>query len=607
MKSNSSLVSISQQVFKKINLNKKHLFTTLVWANGFFTLLAILSLVYHYGYGQAYRSMKINENVTLLCLLFYVSRFVLKFLLEPQGLVYIKRYLVESCLVSSVFLFIPLAEFYSSPIYFFQHGFVGMTSSDKIYLSIFHLLLLLFIGLELGRATTLLSHLRIAASQLLTFSFLILVFAGAGLLMLPQMTDPIARLTFTDALFTATSACCATGLNVVDVSSVFTIKGQLVIMFLIQVGGVNMIAFAAFFASMTQGYAGVRYHVLMKDFFHVDNYSDSRKIIKSIVWSSLLIEAMGSILIYHLWRNEICFSNTRHKIFYSVFHSISAFNNSGFTLFNDGFFSKAVRYNYGVQTIMIFLVFLGGLGFAVLYDVFNPNRIMQRFKFRWKKLHTRSFVSLSFSFGLLAVGALMFYLLENENTLLVHTSRWGKLVTCLFQSASTRTAGFYSVDFLAIGQPIMVFFIMLMFIGASPGSTGGGIKVTSFAILIKTIFSTISNRGVINLHKRTISPEMINQAYAIASFSIIIIWISTFILSITEKNVSFLRLLFEEVSAFCNVGLSTGITSLLSTAGKYVVIANMYVGRIGTLTLILLFAVKRDVRFRYAKSRMMVD
>lgn len=258
------------------------------------------------------------------------------------------------------------------------------------------------------------------------------------------------------------------------------------------------------------------------------------------------------------------------------------------------------------QLVIAALIFFGGIGFIAMQDIFGLKNIQMRFQLRWKKLMIGTKVALYTSFILIISGAVLFYILERNGAIHGH-GPFGAVVISIFQSVTTRTAGFNSVDFSRLGQPILIFMMFLMFIGASPGSTGGGIKTTTFAIIVKSAINTIRGKKNVELLKHSISNDLIDKAYSVALFSMTLIFVSAFLLSTTESNFGFLNLLFEEVSAFGTVGLSTGITSGLSDAGKVIIITSMYVGRIGTVTLALALTKKAFyTNYRYSKANIIV-
>ncbi|MFA5972663.1 MAG: potassium transporter TrkG [Lentimicrobiaceae bacterium] len=480
-------------------------------------------------------------------------------------------------------------------------GFPGMHTYYNLFVQFYFFLIIV---VELGKAGRFIDYIHIGPSGLLALSFIFIIISGTGLLLLPEMT--VSGIRPIDALFTSTSACCVTGLVVVDTATCFTLKGKSIIMLLIQVGGLNIISFATLFATFYRNSTGVRMQSLIKDMVSTDKLSNTRLLLRKIFLYSIYIEISGALLLFITWPNELIFKGIGEKIYFSVFHAVSAFNNAGFGLFTDNLYEITVRHAYNLQLVISALIFLGGIGFIVLEDMFGLRNIRERRKFKWKRLQAHSRIALYTSVILIVSGAVIFYLVEYNNSFTGY-GIYGSIVSSIFQSVTCRTAGFNTFDFTHLGQPVLIFIMFLMFVGASPGSTGGGIKTTTFSVIIRSAISTIKGRKNVEIVKHTISNATISKAYSIALFSISLIFISTFVLSITEADKNFLSLLFEEISAFGTVGLSTGITSSLSFAGKSIIILTMYIGRIGTLTLALAIT-KRIVysKYRYSEINVLV-
>jgi Trk-type K+ transport system membrane component len=343
---------------------------------------------------------------------------------------------------------------------------------------------------------------------------------------------------------------------------------------------------------------------LIKDIVSTDQLSDTRRLLRKIFLYSIFIEISGALLLFASWPNELEFKGLGEKVYFSLFHAVSAFNNAGFGLFTDNLYSITIRHAYNLQLVIAALIFLGGIGFIVLEDVFGLRNIRARRNIKWKRLQTHSRIALLTSMFLIIAGAVIFYLVEYKSTISGY-SLYGSFVSSVFQSVTCRTAGFNTVDFSRVGQSVLFFMMFLMFIGASPGSTGGGIKTTTFSVILRSAISTIKGRQNVEIVKHTISKSTIDRAYSIALFSVSLIFLSTFLLTITEPDKGLTNLLFEEISAFGTVGLSTGITSSLSLAGKSIIILSMYIGRIGTLTLALAIT-KRVVYSKYRYSEISV-
>lgn len=567
-------------------------------------LIAVSSIVYYYGFPKTPETYQLNYWIMEGSFIFYFIKFMVKIFYDFHPVNFIKNNLFEALIMLSL-LFDGLGLLiFGEHIIILLFNVVGLAKLSEYFIVFVQLYFFVFVAVEVGKASEHLSRIRLGPSGMLAISFIILILSGAGLLFLPEMT--ISGISFLDALFTSTSACCVTGLTVVDTATCFTIKGQIIIMLLIQLGGINIISFAAFFATFSSSSAGLRYQSLVKEVVATNRLSDTRTMLRRIILYSLFIELAGAGLIFLNWPSELNFNGNDDKLFFSLFHSVSAYNNAGFALFTDNLYDIGIRHSYNIQIIIASLIFLGGIGIMVLEDIFSIARIRERTRLKWKKLQVHSKVALYTSLALIVVGAIVFYFTERNNSIREY-GYYGAIVTSVFQSVTCRTAGFNTVDFSQLSQPVLMFMILLMFIGASPASTGGGIKTTTFATIVASAYATIRGKRNVEMLRHTVSFNLIDKSYSIALFSLSLIFISTFFLSITDGNHSFLKLIFEEVSAFGTVGLSTGITPFLSDPGKFILILTMYVGRIGTLTLAL--ALMRKVsytNYRYSQISLLI-
>jgi potassium uptake TrkH family protein len=571
----------------------------------FVSLIAIGSVIYYHGYPRAMATDEWVYIITRGSLAFYVLKYFVGFFYDFHPLQYIKRTWFEGVLVVLVALLGAFSMAFGVGKVFNFFVNIGLPDLPALYIIFVQLYVFIMVVVELGKASSHISKIKLGPAGMLVVSFLILIFSGAGLLMLPEMTIT-KDIRFINALFTSTSACCVTGLTVVDTATCFSTKGQFIVMLLIQLGGINIISFAAFFATFYGSSSGLKQQSLLKDLLSTHGLSDTRMILRRVVFFSIAFEFVGALGLFITWYDYLPVGDFRDKIFYAVFHSVSAFNNAGFALFTTNLMDSSISQVYSSHWIIMILIFFGGLGFSAIQDIFGAKSIRQRIKNPWKKLHVQTKIVLHTSLALVLVGAVVFYLLERNNTLKdMGVLEW--ITASFFQSVTTRTAGFNSVDFSRLGQPVLLFIIVLMYIGASPGSTGGGIKTTTFLALFKSATATIRGKKNIEVFKHTLSFETVDKAYTVALFSFVLIIISTFFLSITETNFSFLSLLFEEVSAFGTVGLSTGITPFLSDAGKTIIVLTMFVGRIGTLTLAV--ALTRKVaytKYTYPHAEVMI-
>jgi Trk-type K+ transport system membrane component len=295
------------------------------------------------------------------------------------------------------------------------------------------------------------------------------------------------------------------------------------------------------------------------------------------------------------------------RVFFSVFHSISAFNNAGFALFPTGLMDPSVLESYGLHLVIAFTLIAGGLGFSPLREVFSWRQIKARRRQPWKHLSVNTRLAFWSAAGLLLVGTAVFAMLEYHGTLR-NLDTTGTLVASFFQSATARTAGFNTLDFGAMALPTIVFFVFLMFIGGNSGSTAGGIKTSTFALVFLSALSTIRGETKVELLRTTIPLELLRRAFSVFLFSISLIFVSVLALTMTDAHFGLARLLFEEVSAFCTVGLSTGITSSLSATGKVILMVSMFVGRVGTVTLAFALSKPRkdSATYRYPDAQIEV-
>jgi len=592
------------KIREKINL---YVFSSKIWVVPIFQTLSVFafflvlgSLVYHFGFPNTTESARFVEKAMEYSLAFYVIRYLFYILYDFHASHFRKKNWFEGTVLLFFLLYLVFPTIINKLIVSFD--FEEMYDGKSMLLFLLYFILIIFI--KISQSGALITKLPFKPSGLLILSFTILIASGTGLLMLPEMTVS-GKFNLLDSFFTATSASCVTGLIVVNTATFFTLKGKLLIMLLIQLGGINIISFATFFVTFSKTFGGIKYHTLLKDMLSSERLSDTTSILQSIIKFSLISEIIGTITLYFSW-GDMHFNNWGDRLFHSSFQAVSAFNNAGFSTFSNNLFEEGIRQLYFLQIVIILLVFLGGFGFIALQDIFSLKSIRTRLKLHWKHLNISTKITLHTSLFLIFLGALIFYFLERNNVL-VNENWYQTVITSIFQSVTTRTAGFNTVDFTLLGTPILVFFIVLMFIGAGSGSTGGGIKVTTFAVLVKSAFATIKGDKHVEVFKRTIPFSTINKAYSIALFSVSVIFLSIFLLSITEPDTDFIKLVFEEVSAFATVGLSTGITSTLSVGGKIIIITSMFVGRIGTLTLAMALSTRTlYTNYQYAETSVMV-
>ena len=434
----------------------------------------------------------------------------------------------------------------------------------------------------------------ISPAQLLVGGFAVLTVIGAGLLMLPVATTNAQGLGFLDALFMSASAVCVTGLVVVNPSVDLTVFGQSVLMGLIQIGGIGFMTIASMMAVLLGRRITIRDRLLLKEALNQHSLDGIVRLVIAIVVATFVIEGVGGLI---LAVEFLPYMDGGTALYYGFFHAVSAFNNAGFDLFGDsliGFQSNGV-----VQFTIATLFILGGLGYIVVLNV-----IETRGRFRTMSLHTKLVLLTS---AILLVGAtIIIWLLEHQRFATQGMTWSVQWLNSFFQGATVRTAGFNSVDLTMLADGTIYVMILLMFIGASPGSTGGGIKTTTTAVAAMLVFHIIRGRSEITVFRRTITTDFVIKSFVLIMLSVTVVMVTTFVLALTE-SASFLGLLFESVSAFATVGLSLGVTPELSPIGKVMIILTMFAGRVGPLT--LFFAMSNQTStagYRYPEDKIMI-
>jgi len=431
-------------------------------------------------------------------------------------------------------------------------------------------------------------------AQLFVLSFLSLIIFGSFLLLLPKAT--VDQISLIDALFTSTSAVCVTGLAVVDTGSSFTVFGQIIIAMLIQVGGLGIMTFASYFSYFFKGGSSYENQLALRDITNAEKISEVFSILKKIILLTFLIEAIGAVLIFKALDISVI-PSVYDRVFFSGFHAISGFCNAGFSTLQNSFYEEAFQLNYPLHLIVSFLIILGGLGFPIVFNLYKylKSKAYTAFLFLLRRKNTittprlinvNTRIVLITSLLLTVLGTIAFYILEYNNTLANH-NHIGKVVTAFFGSVTTRTAGFNTVDTGALNLQTVLIVMFLMWVGASPASTGGGIKTSTFAVAILNTISIARGRTRLELFNREIPDSSVQRAYAIILLSIFVIATSILLISFFDADKGLLNITFESISAYATVGLSMGITADLSSASKLVLIFTMFIGRVSMLTLLI--------------------
>ena len=429
----------------------------------------------------------------------------------------------------------------------------------------------------------------------LIFGFLVAIFIGVILLKMPFSLRENQNITVLDSLFTIVSAICVTGLSVVDISQVFTSTGQLIILFFIQLGGLGVMTVSIIVFLLVGKKMSFETRELLKEERNSNSNGGITNFIKNLLLTVSLIEILGaSILAYGFSK----YYPLKKSIFYGLFHSVSAFCNAGFSLFTNSL--EDFRYDNLISLTVSFLIILGGIGFVTVNSLF----IIKKKKL--KNLSLTSKFALLITFFLLTFGTMLFLVFEyNNSSTLKGMNFVDKILNSFFQSVTLRTAGFNTVPLENIKPATVFISYIFMFIGASPGSTGGGIKTTTFGILIFYAFGVLKRKEYVEVFKRRIDWELINKALAIVVISILYIAvIITILLSI--ENFSTDRVIYEVISAFSTTGLSMGITASLGIISKFLIIITMFIGRLGPMTVALAFTNNKKSLVKYPKEDILI-
>ncbi len=703
---------IQRKITEKINefvySSKDRIHFILQLTDNLTLVIALGTLIYSVGFNlEADEITWVFRWLEALILIFVLDYFIRMFYSFGRWK-YIQEHLLESILVF-LYLFLVLGYLFQIDIPYGLFLLLKLSDYRSFYEFFIASYVVILTILAIARASHYISAIKIKPATTFISSFIILILIGTMLLRLPAMTTQPGSMPFLAALFTSTSASCVTGLSVVTVATYFTFKGQLVILFLLQLGGIGIVSFATFFATfLTQG-VGLKQQAIIQDVLSSESLSSARQMLKQVILLTFAIEAVGALAIFFSWGPDVQFyspvpvneevmemrtldsletaleepeavsgaglqeeellegpidlsllngapettpdpvradsstdSNAEHseyaldilfvegeqsedppaseapnfrinnslanKIYYSIFHSVSAFCNAGFSLFPNGLAEEYVDRSYIFHLVIGLIIILGSMGFSNIQQIASPRRLRERMSKPWKQWGLSTQIAVNMTLILTGLGMLGFYILEQDYSL-NDKNLFEALTTAFFQSVTTRTAGFNTVSLSLsdISQPTYIMFIFLMFIGANSGSTGGGIKTSTFFLLVISAFASIRGKKNAEIGRRSISNDTISRAFSIVSFAIAYNLVCIFILLIVQPNINILDLFFELISAFATVGLSTGITSLLNEYSQAILILTMYIGRVGMLTLALALSKKViSTSYQYPVSHVMV-
>ena len=423
-------------------------------------------------------------------------------------------------------------------------------------------------------------HMRkLSPGRIVVLGFAFVILTGSLILWLPISANEGVDVSYIDALFTSTSAVCVTGLIAVDTADTFNVFGRTVVALLIQVGGLGVTCVGVGVILLAGKKIGIHGRVLIRDSMNLTTVKGVVRLVEAILFMTLLFEGAGALLSFLVFSKDY---PPLDALGISVFHSVAAFNNSGFDIL--GGLKNLIPYQSNVLLNLTTcgLIIFGGLGFLVIREIWE--------KHSWRKFSLHTKVVIATTIALLAAGTVLLKMTEDITWL-----------GALFQSTSARTAGFSTYPIGAFSNAGLFVLAVLMFLGASPGSTGGGIKTTTTFVLMKSMFSAATNRHC-SAFKRRIPTEVVSQAFLIAILALAVVCVQTFLMCIAEPELDFMKLLFETVSAFGTVGLSTGITPDLNAGAKLILITTMFIGRLGPLTMATVWSFKPKAAAWYSEE-----
>ncbi|MBC6994796.1 potassium transporter TrkG [Neolewinella lacunae] len=579
--------------------NSALLYRTALWTS----ILGICAFVVDFGFDQSDLYQQLLDGFYFLVIAVGLAATFTRYFLDAK--LFLRR----------VFAFDLLSVLYTLYI-FYMYLFVGEAFQTDLILEnpvwVVLAVILTFFR-EFFEIRLNLSRTYLNPAQLFIFSFLTIIFFGAFLLMLPNAANE--DIAFLDALFTSTSAVCVTGLIVVDTATYFTPFGQFIILVLIQIGGLGILTFASYFSYFFKGASTYENQLTLSEMTNSQKVGEVFSTLKYIILITFTVEAVSALFIYSTL-SSADFGSYLERMFFAVFHAVSAFCNAGFSTLTNSLYEEGFRFNYGLQLMVIFTFVLGGLGFPIVVNILEYLRYRFINIFLKRKanqtyrpwvLNINSRITLVTTLTLTALAFVLFFILEYRNTLADH-SLFGKMVTALFGAATPRTAGFNSVDMTALTFPTIMITFLLMWIGASPASTGGGIKTSTFAIATLNILSLARGKTKIEVFQREIADISVRRAFATISLSLIVIGLGILLITVFDPEKGLLNIGFECFSAYSTVGLSLGITGALSTGSKLVLIVIMFVGRVSMLSIVIAFFKKvKHTNYRYPTEEITIN
>lgn len=564
------------------------------------SIASFFVLIYQFGFDQTPVSFQLLARARLYMLLAFFVGISLRYATRFKDIVQ------EKMLYLDLSIYFLLFAVLSSKVFFKDAMARSLPYLSFLSDPLFVYALLLLLGtIHLSRQAFTLMQSHIKPSLLFLLSFVFVILVGAGLLMLPNATHE--RIPFIDSLFIATTSVCVTGLTTVDVATTFTPIGHLIIMILIQIGGIGVMTFTSFIALSFMGKSSFTSKMMLKDMLNEDRIGGLFRVILNILFVTIFIEAIGAYLIYTDMKGSLP-GGMKAEIFFAVFHAISAFCNAGISTLSGNMYDPLVLNKFNLHFWIALLIIFGGLGFPI---VFNYLKLLHHLLLNGIKMllgqqkhyiHTpriinvQTYIVVLSTLFLLIAGTGFYLFFENTHTL--DGLPWqGKLANAFLGAVTPRTAGFNVAPMTTLAPPTLMLTLLLMVIGAAPMSTGGGLKVTTAYVALLTGWNVVRQKEKVEVRRREIASATIRRAFAIIMLYFLWLGAATWLLSYTERGATLFTLLFEVTSALSTVGLSLDFTPQLSEVGKAVIICTMLVGRIGVLAFFMSFS--REYRKRH--------
>ena len=553
-------------------------------------VIAVISLFLQFGSDQTFAVMLVVNILDFAILILFGLEISLRYFSARS-----KREFIRKNVVDIAFFFVFVILFAYSKYITFTHTAYELKYMPVKYMILRNAFFVIKIISRFNKLNVVIKNFTKNPAQTTLVSFMGVILVGAILLMLPHASTTKMPVGFIDALFTSTSAVCVTGLTAVDTAARFSLFGQVVIMFLIQCGGLGIMIFTSFTAYLIGSRVSLEDKLTISYMLDERDMSQISKVLSRIIYLTFSIEAVGALILIFSFSEHFGFG--WKPIYYGIFHAVSAFCNAGFSVFPGNL--EMFKSNTIVNFTICGLIILGGLSFIVITNV--AQNFIARFKnyihakkVRVRKLTLNTKIVIVVTTILIFGGLLIIYALEHESQLLNYDIKT-QYLAAFFQSVTLRTAGFNTIDMTVLRVPTYLVMTLWMFIGGAAGSTAGGIKVNVFGIIYGYIKSIIKGSTDVVVFKTAIARQQVSRALLIVFLSISAVFFAVFLMSLVE-DADLVKIIFEVTSAFGTVGLTAGITPTLTAIGKLILIAMMYLGRLGPLTMIAALAVyKKDV------------